>query len=271
MRFDEFIVYCDIDGTFLKTWDHNPFPGTHVDNLKEIKRFMSQGGLFSFASGRDYKNMIRCLEDIVPNMPLISGNGGAIYDVGQDKVLYQEIIPYDIKKEFYDYSKNKADIWFSASSLDTIYDLAMNDYRDEGCFDLKRPLLDVDDYYDMDILKLAFIARKNKIDEIKEDIKNFDCYDDINAFSSSEIYYEISLKGVDKGKSILKAIELMNIKNRKIVCIGDQFNDYSMLEIADIKAAPSNAIDDVLKIADIVTVDNDNAAIADLINKLEKM
>lgn len=271
MKFNELIIYCDVDGTFLKSWNHNPFPGTHINNLKEIKRFINEGGLLSFASGREYKTIIACLEDIKINMPIVQNNGGAIYDTNKNTILYQANIPYKIKKELYDYTLDQNDIWLVASTIDCIYDLKMNDYRDEGCFDLKRPLLNIDDYYKNDILKLAFIIKEDKMDELKRDISKLKCFNLINGFNSSKIYYEICIKGVDKGKSILKAIDLVGVKNRKLVCIGDHYNDYSMLKVANIKAAPENAIEDIKAIADIITVNNDEGAIADLINKLELM
>ena len=72
--------------------------------------------------------------------------------------------------------------------------------------------------------------------------------------------------------------------DKTLVCIGDFYNDVSMLEIADIAACPDNAPDDIKAMCQIVqnnipdkqdrkivTCNNNEGALADLIEILEKM
>ena len=271
MRFDELIIYTDIDGTYLKSWDHNPYPGTNPNNIEQINRFIANGGLFSCASGREYNSALRCFEDVNLNMPIVQTNGAAIYDLDTNSFIFKSIIDLEIKKEFYDYALNNSNTYLCASDLTNIYDVKMNDFRDNGCFDLKRPLLNKEDFFNNDISKLCFVTRKENMDKVRKDVSRFKCYDLINCFNSSDIYFEVTNKSIDKGRSILKAIELKNICNRKLVCIGDQENDISMVEVADIKVCPKNSVKHILDIADIITCSNDDGALADLIFKLEKM
>ena len=59
--------------------------------------------------------------------------------------------------------------------------------------------------------------------------------------------------------------------DKTLVCIGDFYNDVPMLEIADIAACPDNAPDDIKAMCNIVTCNNNEGALADLIEILEKM
>jgi len=51
--------------------------------------------------------------------------------------------------------------------------------------------------------------------------------------------------------------------------VGDFENDIDMIKAADIGYAVGNATDDVKKIADRITVSNDKAAIARIIEEIE--
>ena len=62
----------------------------------------------------------------------------------------------------------------------------------------------------------------------------------------------------------------MNVDINKTVAIGDFDNDVEMLKAAKLGVAVSNASRQVLDVADIVTVSNEEHALADLIYGLEK-
>ena len=58
-------------------------------------------------------------------------------------------------------------------------------------------------------------------------------------------------RGVNKGSGVKKVLELLNFKG-KVYAIGDSENDLKLFEIADVKVAVSNAIEQVKAMADIV-------------------
>jgi len=83
---------------------------------------------------------------------------------------------------------------------------------------------------------------------------------------SSDEFFEILPKGINKGSALNLIKELPQLNNRIICAIGDFNNDIELLSNADISFAPSNALDDVKNIAKFITRSNDEHAIEDVIN-----
>lgn len=82
--------------------------------------------------------------------------------------------------------------------------------------------------------------------------------------SSSNI--EIFNKNAGKGTAALKLKELF--KGRILVCAGDSDSDIPMLEVADIKVAPSTAADGVKNIADYVIENSKDGILTQLLEIL---
>lgn len=66
-------------------------------------------------------------------------------------------------------------------------------------------------------------------------------------------------------------LKKIGIEQNKIIAVGDNMNDISMLEAAGISYAVENAEESVKKIADNLAPSNNCSAIAYIINRLEKI
>ena len=69
---------------------------------------------------------------------------------------------------------------------------------------------------------------------------------------------------------MLDMAKKIGIEQNKIIAVGDNMNDISMLEVAGISYAVENAEESVKKIADNLAPSN-GGAIAYIINRLEKI
>ena len=76
-------------------------------------------------------------------------------------------------------------------------------------------------------------------------------------------------KGVNKGTGLLKLSKHLGVDIGKTVAIGDFDNDVDMLKAARLGIAVANVSKLALEAADIVTVSNEENAIADVIYGLE--
>jgi HAD superfamily hydrolase (TIGR01484 family) len=81
---------------------------------------------------------------------------------------------------------------------------------------------------------------------------------------------EIMPKGINKGVAIHKFSELLGIDKRKIIAVGDFENDVEMIREAGVGIAVANACPGAKEVADIVTVSNEEHAIAKIIEDIEK-
>ncbi len=66
-----------------------------------------------------------------------------------------------------------------------------------------------------------------------------------------------------------KIVELFELDPSKTIAIGDYDNDIAMIEAASVGVAVSNACDNLKKVADYITVSNDEHAIKKVIEDSE--
>ena len=87
---------------------------------------------------------------------------------------------------------------------------------------------------------------------------------------SDREYFEILPKGASKGTLLEKIAELHGIEMKNTIVAGDNDNDVSMLEIAGVGVAVSNASPAAKKAANYHTVSNEEHAIAKIVEDLER-
>jgi len=74
-------------------------------------------------------------------------------------------------------------------------------------------------------------------------------------------------KGVNKANGVLRALEELNFEG-KIYAVGDSENDLSLFEIADVKVAVANALDEVKRVADIVLDKPNGLGVKELLERI---
>jgi hydroxymethylpyrimidine pyrophosphatase-like HAD family hydrolase len=88
------------------------------------------------------------------------------------------------------------------------------------------------------------------IDYVEENIKAD--HPEIDFVVSAPVYYEMLPMNISKGSALKVMRRACNMEDYTIVAVGDYNNDIEMLEAADVGICPSNAADDVKRIADVV-------------------
>lgn len=84
----------------------------------------------------------------------------------------------------------------------------------------------------------------------------------IEVSSSMEKNLELNRKGGNKGAGLLALAEYLDISRDEIMACGDSDNDYSMIKVAGLGIAMENGLDEIKKIADAVTLSNDQDGVA---------
>ncbi len=85
-------------------------------------------------------------------------------------------------------------------------------------------------------------------------------------------YHDIMQEGVTKAMAIETLANHLGIEKREIIAIGDGGNDIEMLQEAGLKIAMKNASDELKKVANIVTVkDNNHGGVGIVLNELHKV
>lgn len=248
-KFDGILLATDLDGTLLKT-DKTVSPL----NAEAIRYFQSEGGLFTAATGR-YPDFLNTYTDFFKvNECVIGLNGNMIYDLSNKKMLFVSKMEKDALKNVIDYMMSAFGNFISFTDINAENEM----YHYEGSLK-HNPCKAVV------VTDSAQSALKIKADLTKK-------YGHLYKFVRS---WDVGLEIFDiksgKGECIDYIKKYVNPNIRKTVCVGDYENDISMLTHADIGYAVKNAVSDVKAVADKITeVDNNNDAIAWVINDLEK-
>lgn len=120
---------------------------------------------------------------------------------------------------------------------------------------------------DFKFIKAEFTGSVAAMDKLPE------CFpvgftEEYNVARSDPQIWEINKKAASKSNGIHELAQKFEIKDDEVMIFGDQGNDMSMFENLDFKKiAMGNAIEAIKEKADFVTKTNDEAGIADAINK----
>ena len=100
--------------------------------------------------------------------------------------------------------------------------------------------------------------------------KNFERISKLNlSISYAEAFnLEMSPANITKASGLIELCDFLNIDIAEAVAIGDADNDREILQTAGFSVAMGNASDEIKKLADFVTLDNDNDGVAVAIEKI---
>lgn len=265
--FDKTLLVSDFDGTLI-----NSSGQISPENIRAVRYFTERGGLFCGATGRTQKNIGTHLDNLPVDAPWILYNGAAIYDFEAGTFLYTRPVDRLVLEGFIDQAISR----FPQINVQVFTQSMLYLVNPEGAPD-RQMLAEGQEHRSADMravsedwLKVLFHADKDTLRAIGEmmDAHLEDrCF---NWFYSAGHYLEITDAQVSKGDALQALRKLLGDKVRRIVAIGDYFNDVQMLQYADISAVPVNAPLEVRALADIITPSCDDHAIRALILTLEK-
>ncbi len=266
-KFDGILICTDLDGTLLRA-DKSISP----ENLEAIEYFMSEGGYFTFITGRMPFYVRDIYETVKPNAPIGCVNGGGIYDFHDERYLWTREMPRSVA-ELIEYAHAAMpEIGIQISTFEKAYfcndNEAMKRFRAlTGLPNLTCRLEDIRE----PIAKILFgDTREENINKLKALL---DAHARANEFSfirSEYTLYEILPKGTSKGCILPRLSEILNIRPERIAAVGDYNNDVAMLREAGVGIAVSNATDEAKAAADYITVSNEEHAIARIISDIDK-
>ena len=265
-EFEGILITTDLDGTLLR--DDKTIS---KENLDAIEYFKENGGKFTFITGRPVVIVGDLYNRVKPNAPIGCFNGGGIYDMVKSEYLWKVELPREalalvehVDKVFPQMSIQVCGFensYFCKMNSSMIKHLITGGFPDIRCHysEIQEPVAKVlfADEQEENLFKLRDILNAHpeayKYDFIRSDPE----------------YYEILPKGMSKGLLVTKLAEILGIDKNKTIAIGDNDNDASMLKSAAVGIAVANASKAAKEAADIITVSNNENALAKIINDLQ--
>ena len=264
-KFDGILICTDLDDTLLST-----DKSVSSENLKAIEYFKSQGGYFTFVTGRVPQGAKLLLDYIHPNAPIVAYNGAGIYDFEKNELIWGLYLDKKALK-ILDFVTEKIPETGFVICTDTRVCFSRQNYRTDLYRKIEQLAEDNTPHNQITepIKKVVFVAEEDVITKVRKLIEENDFGEEFDYVQSSANYYEILPAGASKGTGLHKLTQLLDLSPDMTIAVGDNENDISMIKEAKIGIAVGNALDIVKESADIVTVTNDENAIAKIIYDLD--
>ncbi len=241
------LLITDMDGTFL--------PSSKIPSPKSvaaIRRFQQQGGKFSIATGRAIQAANQYFDSFSVNCPIIMCNGGMVYDLNGKRQIYDVFVPDSTRDIVKQLLKDNPDVGCEVLTLDNVYVPQMTPMEAQHNVICKvDPVIcAVDDIPD-NWYKVLFAIEPEKMDRLMGYVEAKG-WSGVDFVRSSKEYYEILPLNISKGTALEKMRDICGMEDYTFVAMGDYNNDIEMLRAADFAICPSNAVDDVKEVCDLV-------------------
>ena len=272
------LVATDLDGTFLKN-DHS----VSLNNLEALKKL----GIFQItrvaATGRNLKKVREVLKDDTPFDYIVYSSGAGIFDwKNQQQVHFQNIEKHSVRKLLDTFLVKKLNFhaffpapenhlhWFHRGEKDCEEFDRYFTFNNAFATELKP-----DSFPETELCQFLVIIPENEdhFQQIKSEIESV-C-PEIRVIRSSSpitkgyIWIEVFHHSVSKGNGVKHICNLLNIGREETLGIGNDYNDFDLLEYTGHSFLTENAPKEIKHLYPVVS-SNENDAFANVIQPIVK-
>ncbi|WP_308700345.1 HAD family hydrolase [Mesomycoplasma hyorhinis] len=246
-------IVFDLDGTLLDK-DKNILNST-LSILNQLHQQANKKLII--ATGRPWYFTKRYINQVKPDLPIISCNGSLIYDFKAKKVIFINPIESKIAKFVFDVLK-KEEITFLIYSDRQIYAFSKNKEKKDWFIWLEKTqkALEKEEQFDIDffdtansdfdinklkVVKFLMIKSDSNLKNIENAVEQFKNLDKIYLLSSSPKVIDIMPVGSSKGDGLKILAKDFNLELNATISFGDEANDVSMFEVCKYSVAMGQA------------------------------
>ena len=263
-KFDGMLILSDMDGTIL---DDNK--QISEENIKAIQYFVDNGGRFSLATGRSKTSMEYYVQHLPINAPVVVYNGAGVYDFKADRFVFTKCMDDSCVAFINDICQKFPFVAGEVYLEATEFVVNGNEITDWHFKQIRLPMIEKKaEEIPLPWVKINFCIPEEKMDEVEAYAREYHK----NWFyqRSGRRFFEAMSLGLDKGTGALEVCKAENIDPKYLFTIGDHLNDIELIEAAGISFCPANSQDKIKEMADVIVTDNNNHALASMIEWLDK-
>jgi Cof subfamily protein (haloacid dehalogenase superfamily) len=261
------LVAIDLDGTLLDSEKH-----ISKENIEAVGEALDNDCKVVICSGRVYNAAAYYAQVVNTPHPVISCNGAVITDQSTGEVIYdkplepevsERIIDICHRQKVYFHAYVNNDMYTEALKYDALQYMKFNE-RIAKRYNIKIHLVE---NFGADLRKAQMLVSKFVV--ISDDRaklaslrKEVEAVGNIEIASSADNNFEVYRLGVNKGEALRFLSGKLGIDRESIAAIGDNENDYSMINYAGLGIAMGNALECIKRVSRHVTLDNDENGVA---------
>lgn len=257
------LLALDIDETTLR--HDGTLSQANKDAIIKVKE---KGAYVAILTGRSPKAARTVWEKLPVNDICVCFGGAVMVDMRNNLILHTSAIESDIVTDALEYAGCLglvSQIYVGDAVMteyENPYTKAYTDYLKLDCIIEPK----IREKVHTDIPKLLMFVEENKQSEYIQKLReHFGERADITA--STKNFIEINSHGMNKGKGLADLCSMLGISTSEVVAMGDSLIDVPMLEAAGVGIAVANASEKVKSIADVISPDCDNDAVAWAVEK----
>lgn len=265
------LVVLDLDGTLTNSEKKLP-----KENYEALMRLQKKGVRVALASGRPTYGIQHLAQELQLkdyNGYIMAYNGGFVIDCKSGKAMSRNILPRELFAQLREASKeyDAAIITYDDANDTILTETEGNKWIEHEAWLNNQMRLEVVENIDKaapnELPKCLMVGEPEHMAKIEPLMQKR--FPQLAIYRSSPFFLEIVPQGVDKAKSIDNLRKMIDIEVSEIAAFGDGYNDISMVEYAGIGVAMANGCDEIKKVANFISLTNDEAGVAYAIDKLE--
>ena len=263
------LYVSDLDGTLL-----SPEPAITERTADIINSLTAKGMNFTFATARSIYSAIPITSKLDINVPCILMNGVSIYDIAAESYIKNEFIPTDASAEIlraferhgircFMYRIDGGTLTCYYSELTT---KVMRSFAEVRKHEYKKPFVQVPRLADCADCHTVYFTTTGPHDELYplkceiEQISGVSHAFYLDVYNG-EWYLEVFSSQASKSNGIRALRERYGFD--EVVAFGDNLNDLSLFEAADVRIAVGNTKEELTAAADIVIGTNADNGVAE--------
>lgn len=262
------LLALDIDGTIVNSERKMTTP------VKEaILKAQDKGVRIVLCTGRPYEGLedhIKTLRLDQENHYVITNTGAFIQDSKTGSIHDGVVLDRGNYEELREATKDQK-IQLTAYTSDDLWNPHKNP-NDASLHDshiLKMPVrLLTEDILteDFKIARINIMGEKEEVDHAVNSLSP-QLLEKYYTIRNEVFSFELLHKNAGKGNALRRLGEMLDIDRKEIMAIGDGNNDIEMIDYAGVGVAMKNATEEVIKVADFITLSNDEDGVAYAIEK----
>ncbi len=265
-RFNGLVLCSDVDGTLIN--EENIVP---KENLEAIAYFQAHGGKFTLASGRVPEALYPVLSGIRLDFPVICHNGCSIYDTNAHTYIETVSLSRKASHAAEEVMKISPDSGVEVMTSEGIFVVRRNHATDRHLSFEKISGKPAPSFESTPAtwLKILFADEPDAITKIQQKMEYSPYRADYTIIRTHPYYFEIFNNAASKGSALKSLCARYSIPTERVIAVGDNDNDISLLQASGTGFAVKNASKDAKAAATAVTTrTNNEGALAEVIASL---